>query len=816
MKKGLSCQAAGFRLDTSVGTIHIFYIVIASTLFLTKGRFNYVKRQETSQGENQQAQAEEKKKAEPSQKKDVAGVTSAHFKYKGWAFSPFFILWIGYSMPAIQGIIKDITFRNEENGFTVLRLATEGAAHPTLCVGVLPGVEPGETIKADGDYAVHPKFGAQFSVASYEIVKPVTLEGIASLLGSGLISNIGSVRAKSIIDVFGLQTLDILDNEPRRLREVRGIGEKMLAGIVEAWKRRRHILDLMMFLSECAITVNMASKIYKAYGESAKEKISQNPYCLIDDIYGVGFLKADAIAQKLGFTHDSFKRIRAGLSHVVAEAASDGHTYLPQNELVSSAAQLLDVKEEMALFSLDHIVRENVLVRDGDRIYLPVLFDAETFVANRFSQRARTGNPVVGRYGRAFVDSWIDKYAKRSGWNGDPRQVEAVHGALSHGVFVLTGGPGTGKTTTLQVIVSFLREHSILVALAAPTGRAAQRMGSIAGLKASTLHRLLEFRPGSNGYRFARNAENPLDADMVIVDEVSMIDLVLMKNFLAAIRPSTALLFVGDSNQLPSIGPGSVLADMIGSGIVPHVELSTVFRQASESRIVTAAHEIMHGAVPVLQNEKQGNLFFVKEEDPQRCVDTVVELVTRRLPSAYGLNPSSDIQVLSPIHKGIVGTQNLNLALKQALNPGDDGVRRGEICFSSGDKVMQIRNDYDRGVFNGDIGYVKSTADGTTLLVDFDGETVAYEQKDIDELVHAYCISIHKSQGCEFKAVVIVAMTQHYIMLQRNLLYTALTRARRLGVIVGSRQALRIAVQNNETFHRYSRLRERIISAAGQ
>jgi len=718
-------------------------------------------------------------------------------------------------MQTIQGIIKDITFRSEENGFTVLRLAVAGSVHPTLCVGLLPGVEPGESIKVTGETGLHPKYGAQFSVSSYEIIKPVTIEGIAALLGSGLIANIGGVRAKSIIDAFGLQTLDILDKEPRRLLEVHGIGRKMLAGIEDAWKKRKNILDLMLFLSESAITVAMASKIYKAYGENAKEKISQNPYCLIDDIWGVGFKKADAIAQKLGFTHDSYKRIRAGLSHVVSEAASDGHTYLPQNELVSRAALLLEVNEEMVLFSLDHIIKENVLIRDEDRIYLPLLFGAEAFVADQLARRAAGANPVVARYDKSFVDEWLDKYASRSGWTGDARQMEAVHGALSHGVFVLTGGPGTGKTTTLQVIVSFLREHSVPVVLAAPTGRAAQRMGNIAGLKACTLHRLLEFRPSSEGFRFARNADNPVDASMVIVDEVSMMDLVLMKNFIAAIRPSTALMFVGDSNQLPSIGPGSVLADMIASGIVPHVELSTIFRQAAESRIVTAAHDIIHGAVPAFPNERGGNLFFVKEEDPQKCAETVVDLVTKRLPSAYGLHPATDIQVLSPIHKGIVGTQNLNLMLKQAVNPGDEGVRRGETCFGAGDKVMQVRNDYDRGVFNGDIGYVKEVdAGGTSLTVDFDGHAVSYEQKDLDELVHAYCISIHKSQGCEFKAVVIVAMTQHYIMLQRNLMYTALTRARQLGIIVGSQRALSIAVQNNETFHRYSRLRERIARAA--
>jgi len=719
-------------------------------------------------------------------------------------------------MQTISGIIKDITFRNEESGFTVLRLCLLNSKQLMLCVGVMPSVEPGETVSANGEYALHPKYGAQFSVESYEIIKPLTLEGIGALLGSGLIANIGGVRAKAIIETFGLKTLDIIDCEPARLLEVRGIGQKMLASIVSAWNKRKHILDLMVFLRECAITVGMASKIYKAYGAHAQEKISQNPYCLIDDVWGVGFKKADAIAQKLGFSHDSYKRIRAGLSHVLSEASANGHTYLPQTELLANAAQILDVSQDSVLFTLDNVVTENVLIRDSDRIYLPVLHAAETWVAADIASRVGQGNTAIAKYDKTFVDRWVDAYSIRSGWHGDTLQIEALHGALSQGIFVLTGGPGTGKTTTLQVIVSFLREHSIPVVLCAPTGRAAQRMGSIAGLKASTLHRLLEFRPGGGmmGQRFNRDAKNPLDASVIIVDEVSMMDIKLMRSFLTAVRKSTSLLFVGDSNQLPSIGPGSVLADMIASFVVPHTHLCTVFRQAAQSRIVTAAHDIISGAVPVITNDKQSNLFFVNEEDPAHCAATIVDLVTKRLPFVYNLNAASDIQVLSPIHKGIVGTQNLNLLLKQALNPSSDGVRRGDVLFSAGDKVMQIQNDYDRGVFNGDIGCVKSVVDENGLIIEFDGEDVAYEQKDLDEIVHAYCISIHKSQGCEFRAVVIVAMTQHYIMLQRNLLYTAITRAKDLGVIIGSKRALSIAVANNETKNRYSRLKERIVSAA--
>jgi exodeoxyribonuclease V alpha subunit len=673
-------------------------------------------------------------------------------------------------MEILQGIVKDITFRNEENGFTVLKLEVPGTAVPVLCVGAMPAVEPGETLKVTGEYQMHAKFGSQFAVSSFEAVRPMTLEGIAALLGSGLIENIGEVRAKKIIDVFGLETLDILDKTPGRLLEVRGIGKKTLEKIIGAWRRRAHIRDLMVFLQACAITVNMASKIYNVYGDAAKEKISQNPYCLIDDIWGVGFKKADAIAQKLGFAHDTFKRIRAGLSYVMSEAAADGHAYLPKTSLLSNAAAILEVPEDRALFSLDHIVKEGALVSDEDRIYLPHLYGAECAVAQMLAQRTGHKHPAVAKYDGTYIATWLETYSKKTGWTADPMQIAAVSAALTHGVSVLTGGPGTGKTTTLQVIVSFLREHSIVAALAAPTGRAAQRMGSIAGLRASTLHRLLEFRPGGSGYRFARDAGNPIDADMVIVDEVSMMDVLLMKSFLAAVKKETALLFVGDSNQLPSIGPGTVLADMISSGKIPHVGLTTVFRQAAQSGIVRAAHDIIAGRTPSFSNDKDGNLFFVPQDDPDRCCEEIISLVAKRLPAAYGLDGRADIQVLSPIHKGVLGTQNLNLLLGQALNPNPRPVRRGDTAFGVGDKVMQVRNDYDRGVFNGDIGIVSAIADDTDLEVDFGEQKTVYKPKDLDDLVPAYCISIHKSQGCEFPAVVIPVVTQHFIMLQRNLL----------------------------------------------
>ena len=716
-------------------------------------------------------------------------------------------------METLKGIVADITFRNEDSGFSVIRFKPDGRSDTSVCVGVLTAVDRGQSLHITGQWENHKRFGRQFTVAHYEIVRPTTLEGIEMLLGSGLISSIGAARAKKIIDVFGLQTLDILDGNPRRLLEVEGIGEKTFAKIQDAWGRQKHIRDLMLFLQECAVSVNLAHKIYKAYGNNAREFISRDPYCLINDIWGVGFSKADAIAQKMGFSHDSFKRIRAGLMHLLQEANGDGHTYLPKGELSDAAAKLLDVKEELVVYTLEHCAKEELFIEEEGCIYLPRLLDAEKTVARLLTDKASSPNNAVARYDAGAMDVWLASYCARSGWTPDQKQLEAIKTLCMHSALLLTGGPGTGKTTTLHMIVSFFREHHIGITLTAPTGRAAQRMGSIAGIKASTIHRLLEFRPGKDRFYFARTAENPIDADVVIVDEVSMIDILLMKSLLCAIRPGAAVLFVGDSNQLPSVGPGNVLADMILSRRVPHVELTTIFRQAAHSTIILAAHDIIRGATPRFSNDKGENCFFIKEDDPLRCLSTVVDLVTTRLPKRYGFNPVFDIQVLSPMHRGTLGTQNVNRELQAALHPESKKIMRGESAFGAGDRVMQIRNNYDLGVFNGDIGYILDFVDEDELTVDFDGQKVRYEQKDLDELVHAYCISIHKSQGCEFKAVIIIMMTQHYILLQRNLLYTAITRARDLCILIGMPKAVSLAINNNEAFHRYSRLCRRMTEA---
>jgi exodeoxyribonuclease V alpha subunit len=714
-------------------------------------------------------------------------------------------------MTELQGIVTGITFQNEESGFTVMKLQCERTDTVCACVGSMPTVEQGEAVRVKGQWQTHPRWGRQFTVEAYELVRPATLKGITLLLSSGLIATIGPQRAQRIIDTFGADTLDVLDHHPDRLTEVSGIGKKTMRTIVEAWKRHRNTRELMLFLQEFGVSVNLVTKIHRAYGEHAKEVISANPYTLIDDIWGVGFKRADAIAQKLGFKPDSYRRIRAGIIHILQVAAQEGHTYLPRPACVERVTDILGVDRELVLFSLDNVIERKSVIADEERLYLPVYFHTEKAVAEMIARRLNSGRrEPPDAAGRRRLDEWLERHTAHTARQLDPRQMQAVRVATAESMMLLTGGPGTGKTTTLQVIVSFFRQRSLRVALAAPTGRAAQRMGTIAGLNAKTIHRLLEFRPRKEGSSFARNGDNPLDADVVIVDEVSMIDLMLMKNLLAALPATATVILVGDNNQLPSVGTGNVLADLIAAAVVPHVKLETIFRQASRSRIVTAAHEIIQGTAPSFRNAYDEDCFFISRSEPQECLETVVDLVTRRLPSRYGLDPIRDIQVLSPMHRGQLGTRALNQLLQETLNHSPKKVSRGAITYGVGDKVMQIQNNYERGVFNGDIGYITSLVEDEGIAVDFDDHPVRYSLRDLDEITHAYCISIHKSQGCEFPTVVIPLMTQHYVMLQRNLIYTALTRARRLCVLVGMPKALGIGVRNNDAQLRYSWLAQRL------
>jgi exodeoxyribonuclease V alpha subunit len=714
-------------------------------------------------------------------------------------------------MERLEGTIETITYQNEDTGYCVLRLAVAGRL--CTCVGGAPAVREGMSVALEGDWVQHKRFGRQFSFTRYEITRPTTEEGISRLLESGLINNIGAKRARLIVDAFGLETLNVLDNNPQRLSEIPGIGSRTIGKIRESWTQQRHIRDLVLFLQEYDISAATASRVYKVYGENAKMRICENPYSLIDDIWGIGFVKADAIAVKIGFDADSYKRIKAGLIYALQNAAAAGHTYLLEAELETAAAQLLGVAQELIVGTVERCVNSGILICKEGCVYLPYLHAAETGTARRLSDLIRAGGgrrPLSDRE----IDAFIAEYEKRTGWAGAPEQLEAVRCAAKNGIFILTGGPGTGKTTVLQVIVALFGEQGLRVELAAPTGRAAARMGSISGIAARTIHRLLEFKPGGaeGGFTFQRGETNPINADAVILDETSMIDITLMKSFIAAVRNDTKLILVGDKNQLPSVGPGNVLADLIACPHIPHVELKRVFRQSARSRIVTAAHEIMAGETPEFSNSAADNCFLMTENDPQKCLDTIVDLVCRRLPARYGLDPMADIQVLSPMHRGTLGTININAALQGALNGNDKKIQIGQNIFILGDRVIQAKNNYDAGVFNGDIGFITDIDDGKVTIA-FDKTPAVYEERELDQIIPGYCISIHKSQGSEFKAVVIPVSTQHFIMLQRNLIYTGLTRAKELCVFIGTKRALAMAVGNDKALTRNSRLTSELTAA---
>ncbi|MDR0306099.1 MAG: ATP-dependent RecD-like DNA helicase [Chitinispirillales bacterium] len=710
-------------------------------------------------------------------------------------------------MERLEGTIESVTYQNEDTGFCVLQVRCASGVY--ACVGNAPTVRKGIAVTLEGSWTQHRKFGRQFTFESYEISRPTTLEGITQFLESGLVKKIGSNRARLIVEKFGLDTIAILDDDPDRLSEIPGIGAKTLGKIKDSWAQQRHIRGLVLFLQDYDISVTMAARIYKTYGSDAKKKISENPYALIDDVWGIGFVKADAIASKLGFDTSSYKRIKAGLTFALQEAASNGHTFLSRNDIETRSSELLNVSQEQITYTVDHCANEEIFICENDCVYLPYLHKAESFAANDLSSRI-FNNDVQLIVKPQEVENFISFYQTKTGWTGAPEQLEAVRHAARSKVFILTGGPGTGKTTVLQVIVALFTHLNMNVQLAAPTGRAAQRMGSISGVTARTIHRLLEFKPGGfDKYRFQKCAENPIDADVIILDEVSMVDIQLMKSFLLAVKKNTTLIFVGDHNQLPSVGPGNILSDMIACKLIPHVQLTRVFRQSAQSRIVTAAHEIINGDIPNFSNTASDNCFLIIEDDPQKCLDTIVDLVNRRLLLRFNLNPLLDIQVLSPMHRGTLGTINLNAALQSILNKNESRINHGQHTFILGDRVIQTRNNYDSGVFNGDIGIITAIVKDT-VAVTFDKSPVYYEQKDFDQIIPAYCISIHKSQGSEFKAVIIPVSTQHYIMLQRNLIYTALTRAKDLCVLIGSRNALSIAIRNDKALTRNSRLKERI------
>ena len=734
----------------------------------------------------------------------------------------------------LHGTVERITYYNEETGYSVIRLNVEGRPDLVTVVGNLPEINPGESLRLEGIWTAHPQYGRQFKAQACKQILPATIEGIKRYLGSGLVKGVGPVTAARIVQRFGTDTLRVLDEEPRRLREALGVGPKRAAAVAKAWEEQKHIRQVMLFLQSHGVTTGLAVKIYKTYGDDALQVVQEDPYRLARDIWGVGFKTADKIARDLGLPPDAPSRIQAGVAHALSQLADEGHVYAPEETLVAEATRLLDVPPDLANAAIedldaDEVVRRETLVyppplpspplvggkegghavREERAVYLAPFYYSEIGVTRRL--RALVESPTTRLLPFRSIDweALLAQVARGSAIELSPEQREAVRAALTHKVTVLTGGPGTGKTISVRTVIGALEALRCRYALCAPTGRAAKRLSEATERPAKTVHRLLEYSP-QEGFR--RNEENPLEVDCLIVDEASMLDILLTNHLLKAVDPAAHVLFVGDVDQLPSVGAGDVLRDVISSGRTAVVHLTTIFRQAADSGIVVNAHRINRGQMPILN--RFDDFYFFSKEDPQEAADLLVDIVQHRIPRKFGLDPVDQVQVLAPMYRGACGVANLNACLQEALNPASPRKAERRLsgrAFRVGDKVMQVRNNYLRDVYNGDIGRVTGIDPvEQTLTVRIDDRPVVYDWGEADELVHAFAVSVHKSQGSEYPAVVIPVLTQHYLMLQRNLLYTAITRARRLVVLVGTRRAIGIAVHNNKVRERHSGLSVRL------
>ncbi|MBF0320660.1 MAG: ATP-dependent RecD-like DNA helicase [Nitrospirae bacterium] len=717
----------------------------------------------------------------------------------------------------IQGQVERITFANEENAYSILKLSIAGRRDLVTVAGNLLSINPGEVLRLRGAWVNHPKYGEQFKVNSYTSVTPATVIGIEKYLGSGLIKGIGPVLARRLVLKFAEKTLDVIEDTVERLKEVDGIGEKRVAMIKSAWVEQREIKEIMLFLQSHGVSSTYAIKIFKHYGHNSVEVVKANPYQLATDIYGVGFITADKIAAKLGFEKDSPLRAESGILYVLHQLADDGHVYYPYELLVAECMKVLDIERELVITAMDaaaqarHIVieaiNEDARVEANKAVYLAKFYISETSIAANLKKLlAHVSTPLVFDEDKAL--QWVQKELSIE---LAENQAEAVKMSFNRKVLVITGGPGTGKTTIINSIIKIYKRLGHRVLLAAPTGRAAKRMAEATGDDAKTIHRLLDFSPKDGAFK--RTDKNPLDANLVVLDEVSMVDTILMHHFLKALPPHCTLILVGDIDQLPSVGAGSVLRDVIDSGVVAVVRLNEIFRQSRRSLIVVNAHKINSGEFPILTNdmEQQRDFYFLEIAEPEGIAGRIVSLCKDRIPEKFRLDPFKDIQVLTAMYKGLLGASNLNAALQQALNPTGMEIIRGGRVFRTGDKVMQVVNNYDKDVFNGDIGKIVSiNTENQEITVNFDGKHAAYDYKDLDEITLAYAVTVHKSQGSEYHAVVMPIHTQHYIMLQRNLLYTAVTRGKRLVVLLGTKKAIHIAINNNKPHHRYTYLRQRL------
>jgi len=694
-------------------------------------------------------------------------------------------------MPVIEEVIENYIYKNEETGYSVISLSGG-----TKAVGILPDIPTGTTVRLTGNYEMHAFYGEQFKIEELEVLQPTDKKSIIDYLSSGAIKGIGKGMALRIVAMFGSETFNVMDNNIEKLLDINGVGRRKLEQIKKGWESQKAIKDVMMFLQEHGVSRSQSVKIFKIYGPNAIEIVKQNPYQLSSDVWGMGFKTADKIGKSMGFEGNHPARVRSGVIYILKEAAGEGHVFLPLADLYARCTEVLELDLAVEYNILRDMDDEGSIILRNDNVYLTKYYTAEKNV----EQKIRFMNGLLNNIGKNDIKKIIineDYYSEE--------QIGAITNALQHKLLIVTGGPGTGKTTTLKGIISAYQQLDKSIMLAAPTGRAAKRMSEVIGLKASTIHRLLEYNP--NDSVFARNENYPLECNLLIIDEMSMIDILLFNSLLRAVTEDTTLILVGDVDQLPSVGAGNVLGDLLKADIIPSINLTKIFRQAEESKIIVNSHRINKGEMPIIQNNENSDFFFINESEDKNVAELIVNLCGSRLSAKYGYDPMTDIQVLTPMYKGEAGADNLNKMLQAALNKNKIELERGDKSYKTGDKVMQLKNNYTKEVFNGDIGIIESiNIKEQKAELSFNGRIIEYDLSEFDEITLAYAITVHKSQGSEYPCVILPLSLTHYIMLQRNLLYTAVTRAAKTIILIGPQRALYTAIHNKKSVRRYTSL----------